>query len=183
MKYRIESKSREINGFTLIELVIVVLVIFILAALAIPIYRDWTSRAQNGAALADIGHLCVAEAAFLGDFEHYGRTNDINSVAVHGNGIIVVGPSTTGGISGPSGFSPIGLSLGVHLVAHTNAPEGSHFSAMAKHISGTRIFGVDNSYSGFYQRRGPRGQALAATGIILAVTAANDFDGNGWENL
>ncbi|WP_416057566.1 pilin [Stenotrophomonas maltophilia] len=47
------SKSRQ-GGFTLIELMIVVAIIAILSAIALPQYQNYTAKAQTSAALAEL---------------------------------------------------------------------------------------------------------------------------------
>ncbi|MFC4656085.1 prepilin-type N-terminal cleavage/methylation domain-containing protein [Rheinheimera marina] len=52
------------QGFTLIELMIVVAIIGILAAIALPAYQDYTARARGSNAVASLGgqKIKVAEA-------------------------------------------------------------------------------------------------------------------------
>jgi len=86
------------QGFTLIELMIVIAIIGILAAIAIPNFISYRRRSYNTAANADIKNLYTSAQAYytdnpagastaLVDFKAYGfrQTQDVN-VAVQGSG-------------------------------------------------------------------------------------------------
>jgi type IV pilus assembly protein PilA len=91
------------QGFTLIELMIVVAIIGILAAIAIPAYQDYTIRAKvtEGLNLADSAKTAVAEAYQSNDMKGvtavatswtagFTPTKYVSAVAIAATGVIKV---------------------------------------------------------------------------------------------
>src|SRR5688572_9060396 len=73
--------DREDEGFTLIELMVVVLIIAILLAIAIPTFLGARERAQNRAAQSDIRNALAAEKVYYTDAELYtSNTSAIDSI-------------------------------------------------------------------------------------------------------
>ena len=62
------------SGFTLIEFLIVVVIIGILAAIAIPKFANTKSKAYVTAAISDLRNLVTAEEAFFSDSSKYTAT-------------------------------------------------------------------------------------------------------------
>ena len=68
------NKLRNRKGFTLIELLIVVAIIGILAAIAIPQFMAYRQKAYNSAATSDLRNLKTGEEAFMADNQQYPDT-------------------------------------------------------------------------------------------------------------
>ncbi|UFS69710.1 prepilin-type N-terminal cleavage/methylation domain-containing protein [Geomonas sp. RF6] len=64
-------KLKSSKGFTLIELLIVVAIIGILAAIAIPQFSAYRQKAYNSAALSDLKNSKTALESYYADNQHY----------------------------------------------------------------------------------------------------------------
>ncbi|HKJ83289.1 MAG TPA: type II secretion system protein [Mariprofundaceae bacterium] len=168
------NMKKEFNkqeGFTLIELMIVVAIIGILAAIAIPQFAAYRTKAFNSAAESDLHTARLAEESLFTDYQKYG-----GSVAASGTA-----GATAGALLTTDGFvatttagqeAPVALSNNVKLVANMDGTS-SYATVTAKHDSGDKLYAVETDQSGTYFKVSAAGTALT-TGTSVAATSGAD---------
>ncbi|WP_413853022.1 prepilin-type N-terminal cleavage/methylation domain-containing protein [Candidatus Ruminimicrobium bovinum] len=59
------------KGFTLVELVIVIIIVGILSIVAVPIYRGYTDRAKETEGKALLGSILTSEKVYLAEYDYF----------------------------------------------------------------------------------------------------------------
>jgi prepilin-type N-terminal cleavage/methylation domain-containing protein len=76
---------RNSKGFTLIELIIIIIILGIISAVAIPKYMDMKTSAQTGTAKGILGALASAESILFSNYVLNGATYDNASIVANAN--------------------------------------------------------------------------------------------------
>jgi len=156
-------------GFTLIELMIVVAIIGILAAIAIPVFSEYRAKAYNASAISYLNFIANGESNYWVDGHMF-----ISAPAGDGPGPTGIVPGTTV----PSG---VGYIVGVFPATGTDTTSGNatgtDFVAFTGHINGTQVYALDSNSKP--QKRAKKTAAANAASDAKSETITT-FLASGW---
>lgn len=130
----IQNRLRKDEGFTLIELMVVVLIIAILIAIAIPTFLGARERAQDRAAQSDLRNALLAAEVFYVDNESYdvAAATDLSDIEPELSFDLTVGNAST---------STIGVLDAATEILFVRESESGTFFCIAKNESTGTTYG------------------------------------------
>jgi len=163
------------KGFTLIELMIVVAIIGILAAIAIPQFSNYRIKAFNSAAVSDLHTARLAEEAVFADYQSYGASVATGSFTI----ATAKAASKDGAKITTSGFvatttagqaAPITISKDVELQAKATAATGAAAATITtQSTKGDKSYAAETDQSGTWQKTVTVGATFAAVAATTGV--------------
>ncbi|MBF0282539.1 MAG: prepilin-type N-terminal cleavage/methylation domain-containing protein [Zetaproteobacteria bacterium] len=127
---------RKEKGFTLIELMIVIAIIGILAAIAIPQFNSYRVKSYDAAAQSDLHNLQLAYESFYNDHAAYPAIGSTSGTASKSSGTVTLGDATAA--------NDVSITLSNNVEVFSSA-KGATYAIAAKHTASANVFTVTSA--------------------------------------
>jgi len=170
----VREKRESEEGFTLIELMVVVLIIAILIAIAIPTFLGARQKAQNRGAQSSLRNSLTASKTLYTDTSDYSGVTTASLLAVE--------PSLTYAVAGTSSSGMKNVSVGVAAGNQTVGLAALAASGNCYYIRDTAVVDGTFTVAGTFYAPAPGAAAIPASACnaTAALATAATTNGASW---